>query len=175
MNERGRWAFSWAALVVASSSVACAARCPDARHAVAGGEVPRSSTSAAPAAVAAPVTRFPRFLLKQDANVKVDEPAPHQGVGKTTAFRYFDELKDAGLIFRKRALHPGAAHGLNVLKHDEVFYVLSGRGELEVDDQKLALEPGTAVFMYLGAAIRLRQLGDEDLVVIIAYPPASSH
>jgi len=104
----------------------------------------------------------------------VQETAPHQGVGNTTAYRYFDELKDAGLIFRKRALHPGAAHGLNVLKHDEVFYVLSGRGELEVDGSKLALEANTAVFMSMGAAIRLRQQGDEDLVVIIAYPPASS-
>jgi mannose-6-phosphate isomerase-like protein (cupin superfamily) len=100
------------------------------------------------------------------------EIAPHQGVGDTTAYRYFDELTDAGVIFRKRALHPGAANGLNVLKHDEVFYVLSGRGELEVDGERLALEPGTAVFMYLGAAIRLKQLGEQDLVVIIAYPPA---
>lgn len=102
----------------------------------------------------------------------VEEPAPHGGVGKTTAYRYFDEVKDAGVIFRKRALHPGSANGLNVLKHDEVFYVLSGRGELEVDGERLALEPGTAVFIYQGAAIRLQQLGADELVVIIAYPPA---
>jgi mannose-6-phosphate isomerase-like protein (cupin superfamily) len=105
----------------------------------------------------------------------VNEPAPHQGVGNTTAYRYFDELKDAGVIFRKRALHPGSANGLNVLKHDEVFYVLSGRGELDVDGTLLTLEPGVAVFIYRGAGIRLRQTGAEDLVVIIAYPPAGAH
>jgi mannose-6-phosphate isomerase-like protein (cupin superfamily) len=129
-----------------------------------------ATPTAAPAA-----SNRPRFLLKHDAEVMVNEPAPHQGVGQTTAYRYFDELKDAGVIFRKRALHPGAANGLNVLKHDEVFYVLSGRGELDVDGTLLALEPGTAVFLSLGAGIRLRQTGSEDLVVIIAYPPSTSH
>jgi mannose-6-phosphate isomerase-like protein (cupin superfamily) len=113
-----------------------------------------------------------RYLLKHDADVMVKEPAPHGGVGETTAYRYFDELHDAGLIFRKRALHRGAANGVSVLKHDEVYYALRGRGELEVDGARLPIEPGTAVFMYRGATIRLRQVGDDDLVVIIAYPPA---
>ena len=112
------------------------------------------------------------YLLKRDADVMVKEPAPHQGVGETTAYRYFDELEDAALIFRKRALHRGAANGVNVLQHDEVYYALRGRGELEVDGAQLTLEPGTAVFMYRGATIRLRQVGEDDLVVIIAYPPA---
>jgi len=130
----------------------------------------------APAALrtppAAPGARRSRYVLKRDADVMVKEPAPHQGVGETTAYRYFDELGNAGLIFRKRALHRGAANGVNVLAHDEVFYVLRGQGELEVDGERLALEPGTAVFIYRGATIVLRQLGDDDLVVIIAYPPA---
>ncbi len=102
----------------------------------------------------------------------VEEPAPHQGTGQTTAYRYFDEVTDAGVIFRKRALHRGAQNGVNVLKHDEVYYVLSGRGELEVDGETLPLTSGVAVFMYLGASIVLRQVGEEDLVLIIAYPPA---
>lgn len=144
--------------LVAASALACAA------------------PNAAPVAASPPpAANRPRFLLKHDAEVMVKEPAPHQGVGQTTAYRYFDELKDAGVIFRKRALHPGSANGLNVLKHDEVFYVLSGRGELDVDGTLLPLEPGAAVFLYRGSAIRLRQAGSEDLVVVIAYPPAPSH
>src|SRR5688500_1251981 len=92
---------------------------------------------------AVPGARRSRYLLKRDADVMVKEPAPHQGVGETTTYRYFDELADAGLIFRKRALHRGAANGVNVLAHDEVFYVLRGQGELVVDGEHLALEPGT--------------------------------
>ena len=181
MNDLGCPARFWPALLLASLSAACTAKCPalEAAHPIAAAPSPCSPTPAnAPETTAvtpAQTENQPRFLLKHDANVMVQETAPHQGVGNTTAYRYFDELKGAGLMFRKRALHPGAAHGLNVLKHDEVFYVLSGRGELEIDGTKLALVPNTAVFMRLGAGIRLRQQGDEDLVIIIAYPPASSH
>lgn len=102
----------------------------------------------------------------------VKQPPPHQGVGETTAYRYFDELTDAKLIFRKRALHPGAAIGLHTLKHDEVYYVVSGQGELAADGALREVGPGTAIFMYQGASVGIRQLGEQDLVLIIAYPPA---
>jgi mannose-6-phosphate isomerase-like protein (cupin superfamily) len=111
--------------------------------------------------------------VKHDSAVMVKQPAPHQGTGETTAYRYFDELTDAKVIFRKRALHPGAAIGMHVLKHDEVYYVLSGRGELEVDGSRREVGPGTAAFMYEGASVGIRQLGTDDLVLIIAYPPAA--
>ena len=114
-----------------------------------------------------------RYVLKRDAEVSVDEPAVHHGIGQTTAYRYFDEINAPGVVFRKRALHPGAANGSNTLTHDEVYYVVSGKGELEVDGEKLQVTAGTAVFMAQGATNRLRQLGDEDLVLIIAYPPAA--
>lgn len=113
----------------------------------------------------------PRFLVKRDAEVRVDEAGPHEGTGRTTAFRYFDELQDAALVFRKRALHPGASIGEHALSHDEVYYVLSGRGELTVDRTHVPVGPDTAVFMRIGATVGLRQLGDEDLVIVIAYPP----
>jgi mannose-6-phosphate isomerase-like protein (cupin superfamily) len=125
------------------------------------------------AAPARPVAGQARFVVKHDADVAVKQPAPHQGAGETTAYRYFDELTDAKLIFRKRALHAGAAIGSHALKHDEVYYVLSGRGELEVDGRRREVLPGTAVFMYEGAVVGIRQLGTEDLVLIIAYPPAA--
>lgn len=112
-----------------------------------------------------------RFLVKRDGEVRVPEAGPHEGSGRTTAYRYFDELQDAALVFRKRALHPGASIGDHALSHDEVYYVLSGRGELVVDGVRVQLGPDTAVFMRLGATVGLRQVGGEDLVIIIAYPP----
>jgi quercetin dioxygenase-like cupin family protein len=124
-------------------------------------------------AKARPVTEQPRFVVKHDSEVAVKQPPPHLGTGESTAYRYFDELTDAKLIFRKRALHAGAAIGSHALKHDEVYYVLSGRGELEVDGTRREVLPGTAIFMYEGAVVGIRQLGAEDLVLIIAYPPAA--
>jgi mannose-6-phosphate isomerase-like protein (cupin superfamily) len=76
------------------------------------------------------------------------------------------------VIFRKRALHKDSAIGMHVLTHDEVYYVVSGRGRLRVDDRQVALGPNTAVFMHEGADVGIWQEGDQELVVIVAYPPA---
>jgi mannose-6-phosphate isomerase-like protein (cupin superfamily) len=113
-----------------------------------------------------------RFFVREDTAVSRAEPPPHDGTGASTAYRYFDDVTDARVIFRKRALHRGASIGMHVLKHDEVYYVVSGRGELRVDDRRVDLGPATAVFMHEGADVGIWQKGDEDLVVIIAYPPA---
>ena len=114
-----------------------------------------------------------RFFVKRDAEVTRSEPGPHEGIGKTTAYRYFDDVTDARVIFRKRALHKGASIGMHVLTHDEVYYIVSGRGLLTVDDTQREVGPDTAIFMHEGADVGIKQVGDEDLVVIVSYPPAN--
>ena len=116
-----------------------------------------------------------RYFLREDAAVTKTEPGPHEGTGQTTAYRYFDDVPDARVIFRKRALHPGASIGMHVLSHDEVYYIVSGRGELSVDDSRVEVGPNSAVFLHEGADVGIRQLGEEDLVIIVAYPPADAH
>jgi len=113
-----------------------------------------------------------RFFVREDAAVAKVEPAPHGNLGDSTAYRYFDDVTDARVIFRKRALHRGSGIGMHVLGHDEVYYVVSGRGRLRVDDREVKLGPNTAVFMHAGADVGIWQEGDEELVVIVAYPPA---
>jgi mannose-6-phosphate isomerase-like protein (cupin superfamily) len=113
-----------------------------------------------------------RFFVRQDADVTRTEPGPHEGSGQTTAYRYFDDVADAKVIFRKRALHKGASIGMHVLSHDEVYYVVSGRGEVRVDDRREKVGPGTAIFMHEGADVGIWQEGEDDLVLVVAYPPA---
>jgi mannose-6-phosphate isomerase-like protein (cupin superfamily) len=113
-----------------------------------------------------------QFFVREDAAVAKVEPAPHAGGGDSTAYRYFDDVADARVIFRKRALHKGSAIGMHVLTHDEVYYVVGGRGRLRVDDRQVDLGPSTAVFMHEGADVGIWQAGDEELVLIVAYPPA---
>lgn len=115
-----------------------------------------------------------RFWVREDAAVAKVEPAPHDGGGDSTAYRYFDDVPDARVIFRKRALHKGSAIGMHVLTHDEVYYVVSGRGRLRVDDGQVAVGPSSAIFMHEGADVGIWQDGDEELVLIVAYPPAST-
>ena len=114
-----------------------------------------------------------RFYVRNDAEVTKAEPPPHNGAGQSTAYRYFDDVGDAGVIFRKRALHQGASIGMHVLEHDEVYYVVSGAGEVRVDDRRVDVGSGAAIFMYEGADVGIWQKGDEDLVIIVAYPPAA--
>ena len=49
---------------------------------------------------------------------------------------------------------------------------MSGAGEVRVDDRRVDVGPGAAIFMYEGADVGIWQKGDEDLVIIVAYPPA---
>jgi mannose-6-phosphate isomerase-like protein (cupin superfamily) len=113
-----------------------------------------------------------RFFVREDAAVAKVQPAPHGNLGNSTAYRYFDDVTDARVIFRKRALHKGSGIGMHVLEHDEVYYVVSGRGRLRVDDREVKVGPNTAAFMHEGADVGIWQEGDDELVLIVAYPPA---
>jgi mannose-6-phosphate isomerase-like protein (cupin superfamily) len=112
-----------------------------------------------------------RVFIRQDSEVTRVETPPHSGTGKSTAYRYFDDVKDARVIFRKRTLHRGASIGMHVLGHDEVYYVVSGRGKFKIDDIERDVGPNTAIFMHEGADVGIWQSGAEDLVLIISYPP----
>jgi mannose-6-phosphate isomerase-like protein (cupin superfamily) len=112
-----------------------------------------------------------RVFIRQDNEVTSVETPPHNGTGKSTAYRYFDDVKDARVIFRKRTLHKDASIGMHVLGHDEVYYVVSGRGKFKLDDVERNVGPNTAIFMHEGADVGIWQTGADDLVLIISYPP----
>lgn len=112
-----------------------------------------------------------RAMVVIDENdVKVDEPPPHGDIGMSTAYRISDAAPGRAMEFRKRELHPGAEIGAHLIGHDEVYYVLSGRGEVISDGEKAELGPGMAAYLYEGAYVGIRQLGHEPLAIIISYP-----
>jgi quercetin dioxygenase-like cupin family protein len=110
--------------------------------------------------------------IEHDSAVAVRQPGPHQGGGETTAYPFFSQVADLPLVFRKRALHRGAAIGYHPheAEGDEIYYVLSGRGEFTLDGVKHAVGPGSAMLTRRGSAHGLRQTGDADLVILVAYP-----
>lgn len=111
------------------------------------------------------------MVVVREADVRVEQnPPPHDGVGNSTAFRLSDAAPGRNFEFRKRILHPGASIGLHVLSHDEVYYVVSGRGEVASDGRTEVMGPETAAYLYEGADVGIRQVGEEPLVLIIAYP-----
>lgn len=108
-------------------------------------------------------------LIEHDSSVARPQPGPHDGGGTTTGYSFFARAPNLHLVFRKRALHPGAAIGYHRQTEDEIYYILSGVGELTLNGARSAVGPGTAILTRTGSSHGLRQVGSADLVLIIAY------
>ena len=76
-------------------------------------------------------------------------------------------------MFGKRALHPGAAIGYHRQEEDEIYYIVSGTGELTLNGARSVVGPGTAILTRPGSSHGLRQVGPDDLVIIIVYQQSS--
>ena len=109
------------------------------------------------------------FIVQRDAEIARNEPGTHNGGGQTIGYSFFDKTPGMKFVFRKRALHQGAGVGPHEQHEDEVYYVLSGKGVMTVDDTPVDMTTGTAVLTRPGSSHSLKQVGSEDLVVLIAY------
>ncbi|HZS08316.1 MAG TPA: cupin domain-containing protein [Blastocatellia bacterium] len=109
------------------------------------------------------------YVLEHDADVAKDEPGPHKGGGRSTAYSFFDKAPGYHFAFRKRVLHPGAAIGYHPQKEDEVYYVLSGAGVMQMNGKEFQVRAGDAILTRPGSSHGLKQTGQDDLVLIITY------
>lgn len=115
----------------------------------------------------------PAMVVVREEDVKREEPPPHGNIGMSTAYRISDAVpQPKAMEFRKRILHIGAAIGIHPIDHDEVYYVLSGEGDVTSDGITQRLNPGMAAYLYSGAQVGIRQIGKEPLSLIISYPVA---
>jgi len=112
------------------------------------------------------------MVVVDEKTVVRDEPPPHGAIGISTAFRISDVAPKRSMEFRKRVLHVGAVIGLHPIDHDEVYYVLDGEGEVTSDGKSRRIGPGVAAYLYSGAVVGIKQLGDRPLTIIISYPLA---
>jgi mannose-6-phosphate isomerase-like protein (cupin superfamily) len=112
----------------------------------------------------------PPAAIVNEAEMVREEAPPHGAIGMSTAYRISDAVPNRTMEFRRRVLHVGAAIGAHVINHDEVYYVLSGEGEVVSDGVTARLRPGMAAYLYSGASVGIRQLGAEPLSLIISYP-----
>ncbi|MGH9330255.1 MAG: cupin domain-containing protein [Vicinamibacterales bacterium] len=109
------------------------------------------------------------YVLERDEEVRATQPGPHGGGGETIAYSFFAKAPGLKLVFRKRAMKPGSAIGYHLQKEDEIYYVLSGRGVMTIDDKTFDVGPGSAILTRPGSSHGLRQTGGEDLVILINY------
>jgi mannose-6-phosphate isomerase-like protein (cupin superfamily) len=109
------------------------------------------------------------YVIETDSQVAKDEPGTHDGGGMTVGYSFFSKVPNLKLVFRKRAFKPGSGVGLHEQKEDEIYYVLSGTGQMTLDGKTVDIKPGTAVLTRTGSTHSLKQTGSEDLVIMINY------
>ena len=112
------------------------------------------------------------YVVENDREVAKEEPGTHNGGGQTIGYSFFKNVPNLKLVFRKRALKPGSGIGLHEQKEDEIYYVLSGRGQMTLDGKTVDVTPGTAVLTRTGSSHSPKQVGSEDLVILINYEVA---
>lgn len=108
-----------------------------------------------------------------EADIARQQPGPHGGAGSTTAYPFFADAPGLSFFFRKRVLHKGAGIGMHQHDKDEVYYVVSGKGRYIVDGTIRDVGPGDAMLTRTGSTHSLMQDGEDDLVILLAYPKAA--
>ena len=116
----------------------------------------------------------PPMVVIDEAETVREEAPPHGAIGMSTAYRISDFAPGPReMEFRRRVLDVGAAIGEHPIGHDEVYYVTSGEGVVISDGVEARLTAGMTAYLYEGAVVGIRQVGDEPLSIVIAYPVAA--
>ena len=80
-------------------------------------------------------------------------------------------LKEIGFLAIAR-LAPGKEIEAHVDPMEEIYFVLSGSGEMRVDEEVRQVEPGDATWIPVGSAHSLLNSGQEDCVILVIASPA---
>ncbi|MFM5908282.1 MAG: cupin domain-containing protein [Novosphingobium sp.] len=113
----------------------------------------------------------PAMLVIDEKDTRREEAPPHGAIGMSTAYRISDAVPGPrSFEFRRRVLHSGAAIGEHPIDHDEIYYVLSGEGEVLSDGARKRLTTGMSAWLFKGAKVGIWQRGKKPLSLIIAYP-----
>ncbi|ADY51427.1 Cupin 2 conserved barrel domain protein [Pseudopedobacter saltans DSM 12145] len=110
-----------------------------------------------------------KYIIENEKNIGKEQPGPHKGGGESIGYSFFSDVKDYKTAFRKRVLKPGAAIGYHQQKEDEVYYVLSGNGEMKLNDKIYNVKDGDAILTRTGSWHGITNKTKQDLVLIIVY------
>ena len=81
-----------------------------------------------------------------------------------------ERTETTGLVTGIAEILPGG----QLLRHhhdpEETYYILSGRGEMEIDGRTQAVGPGCAVYIPPDARHAIRCTGTEPLVFVFSFP-----
>jgi len=109
------------------------------------------------------------YILEREKEIATEEEGPHNGGGKTTAYPFFSKIPDFNIVFRKRALYKGSSIGYHLQEKDEIYYIVSGKGEMTINGKSFTVSAGDAVLTRPGNWHGLKPLNNSELSLIINY------
>jgi len=109
------------------------------------------------------------YIIEHENDIAKQEAGTHNGGGNTIGYSFFSNAKDLKLVFRKRVLKPGSAIGYHLQNEDEIYYIISGKGVMKMNDAIFTVKAGDAILTRPGSSHGLQQTGKDDLVIIINY------
>lgn len=109
------------------------------------------------------------YILEHENDIALKQAGSHKGGGETIGYSFFAKANDLKLVFRKRVFKPGSAIGYHLQKEDEIYYIVSGTGEMQMNGKTFPVKAGDAILTRPGSSHGLKQTGNEDLTIIINY------
>lgn len=109
------------------------------------------------------------YYVQTEKQIEATEPGSHNGGGTTTVYKFFKSIPGSKLQLTKRILDPGSSIGYHLQKEEEIYYILSGTGEMTMNGKTFPVKEGDAVLTMPGNSHGLKQTGSVPLVVIINY------
>ncbi|MDB5003164.1 MAG: cupin protein [Mucilaginibacter sp.] len=109
------------------------------------------------------------YVLDHEKDIAVDDVGPHNGGGKSTAYPFFGKFKGNKVTFRKRILHPGSSIGYHLQEAQEIYYILNGNGELQMNGKTIHVTTGDGILTLPGSSHGIKPAGNEDLSMLIVY------
>jgi len=110
-----------------------------------------------------------KYILQNDTEVAKEEPGTHNGGGKSIGYNFFGNAKNLKTAFRKRILKSGSAIGYHLQKEDEIYYVLSGNGIMQMNGKTFPVKPGDAILTRPGSSHGIAPNAGNDLTIMIVY------
>jgi mannose-6-phosphate isomerase-like protein (cupin superfamily) len=89
----------------------------------------------------------------------------------TSGERYLEFLRQPSMSLGLYRLRAGEADPQQPHNQDEVYYVVSGKGKLRVEDKILGARPGAILFVAKHAEHKFIEI-EEDLELLVFFAPA---
>lgn len=84
---------------------------------------------------------------------------------------YLEFLREPSLSVGLYVLPAGGVDGQKPHTEDEVYYIVSGRGAIQVAGESRPVEPGSVVFVAASVEHRFHNI-TEDLQILVFFAPA---